>query len=275
MVTALKRKLPFYLAVLLCLCVAAVSGYKVFSIVTEYRAGEDTSSELQQYIQIAPTQPDPTQPTLPPSTEAPEDTESAETMPPEPTEDPFPYPEVDFETLQSINPDVIGWIYIEGTKINYPVVQGTDNDRYLSVMADGTRNAAGSIFMDYRNEPDFSDRHTVIYGHNMRNGTMFHGIRSYSDPAFLAEHPEGMIMTPEKNFRFEIIGGYVAKPDSNAWELSFNSGEEFSQWLQDTMSRSTVNTGVTPTTDDRIITLSTCSYEFNNARYVLICRVIT
>ena len=269
----MKKKPLFYVALALCLALALFSGYKVVTISAEYRAGDAAAAELQQFIVLDPTQPE--SPATCPPTQAPEySDETAPTEIPEPTEDPYPYPEVDFESLQGINPDVVGWILIEGTNINYPIVRGADNSRYLSVMADGRRNAAGSIFMDYRCASDFSDSHTVIYGHNMRNGSMFHNIRLYSRPEFLAEHPMGIILTPEKNFRFEVIGGYVAKPDSEAWRLDFNSGEEFAGWLDASMAASEFDSGIVPTAEDRIITLSTCSYEFNNARYVLICRVI-
>lgn len=267
----MKKKLPFLLAFVFFAAVAVLAGYKIYTILSEYHAEEQTSQQLQQYITLEVAQPPettpasrPTEPGLPPIPE----------QPTEPEADPVIYPEVDFTALQAINPDVVAWIYIEDTNINYPVVQGADNSRYLSVMADGRSNAAGSIFMDYRSEPDFSDRHTVIYGHNMRNGSMFHNIRNYTDPEFYAAHPTGMMMTPEGNFQFEVIAGYVASVDDPAWDIRFGSDEEFDSWLTDTMARSLLGGTIVPDTGDRIITLSTCTYEFNNARFVLICRIM-
>lgn len=267
----MKRKIPYFLALLILLGVMTLAGYKVLTILGEYRTEEDTSQELQQFIQLPPAESPQPEPFVPDATEpepVPGETE------PEPTEDPTVYPEVDFASLQEINPDVIGWIYIEDTKINYPIVQGVDNSRYMHTMADGRRNAAGSIFMDFRNEPDFSERHTILYGHNMRNGAMFAGIRNYMDPEFAAEHPIGLIMTPEKNFRFEVIGGYIAKTTDPAWRIHYDSDEDFAAWLRDTLDRSTVECDAAPQEGDRILTLSTCTYEIKNGRFVLICRIL-
>ena len=266
------KKAVYSIFLVLFLSIALFAGYQIYSIASEYQTGETAAAELQQFIHME---------TVPAATEAVEETdepvptdaaESAEET--QPAEDSFPYPTVDFAGLRQINSDVVAWIMIEGTNVNYPVVQGRDNSRYLTVMADGRKNAAGSIFMDYRCQADFSDRHTVIYGHYMGNGTMFHNVREYRRPGYFEEHPTGIILTPEKNFRFEVIAGYVAKPDSDAWELTFASDEDFSAWLAESMAASVFDSGIVPTAEDRIITLSTCTYEFNNARFVLICRVM-
>ena len=140
-------------------------------------------------------------------------------------------------------------------------------------MADGQPNSCGSIFMDYRNQQDFSDRHTVIYGHNMRNGSMFADIVKYKKPEYLAAHPTGKIMTPNGNFEFQVIGGYVAHLSDAAWQLEFANDKDFGAWLEASLEKSTVDAAVIPESGAKIITLSTCSYEFSNARFVLICIV--
>ena len=255
----------YILLILLFLVLALVSGWKIFDILADYRAEENTSKELQQYITPV-TVPPATEPVALP-TQVPEEI-------PVPTEAPYPYPVVDFAALQEINDDVIGWIQIEGTKINYPIVQGKDNQRYINHMADGKWNPAGSIFMDYRNEADFSDVHTVLYGHNMRNGSMFAGIMDYKKKGFLEEHPTGVILTPEKNFRFEVVSGYVAQVTDPAWQLYFESDEDYEAWRRKTMKRSVIGGEFALEPTDRFITLSTCSYEFDDARFVLVCRII-
>lgn len=278
MENAKKKKVLFILLFLLFAEIAAVSGYEVFSILSEYRAEENVSKQLQQYIDLDATQYVPaeteTQVTATGESAVSEETEPAAEAVTEPATEPVQYPAVDFESLLAINEDVVGWIYIEDTQINYPIVQGSDNRHYVSTMADGQDNAAGSIFMDYRNTPDFSDKHTVIYGHNMRNGSMFADVVKYKDPEFFAAHPVGMIMTPGGNFRFEVIAGYVAHLEDSAWQLDFAGDEDFGNWLDQTMAMSTIGGSAAPDPDDRIITLSTCSYEFSEARYVLVCRVI-
>lgn len=259
----MKRRWAVILLCLIFIATAVFSGYKIFEILHEYRVGEDTYDEMRQFIAV-------------PAATAPEQTEAhgderndVETVPAE-TEAPVIYPEVDFATLRSINEDVTAWVYIEDTNINYPVVQGDDNSRYISRMIDGSYNGAGSIFMDYRNAPDFTDRHTVLYGHNMKNGSMFADIRNYRDQEYYDAHPTGLIMTPEKNFRFEIVAGYVASLADPAWQLEFSSEEEALEWLQDAMARSGFAGSTVPELGDRVITLSTCSYEFADARFVLV-----
>ena len=272
-----RNKLLYVLALLFFAGMAVFSGYRVYTILTEYRVGEESAQALQQYVTLQPEAPQ----TVTDIQKVPATSGESAAAPlpeesPEPTEpaEPDPnYPLVDFAALKEINPDVLGWIYIEGTTINYPIVQGADNDYYLSRLVDGTSNKAGSIFLDYRNTPDFSDYHTVIYGHNMKNGTMFADITEYKKEAFLEAHPVGKIMTPRGNFQIEIIGGYVADLRDPAWELHFETDEDRLEWLRDAMKRSTVGGDYVPVGGEQIITLSTCSYEFDDARFVVICRV--
>lgn len=265
----MKRKLILTLLCLVLIAGAVFAGYQIITTLGEYRAGEEAYQQIQQYIDLPATEPDSqTEPTVSasePATE-PEETESAS----EPTEPPFVYPDVDFDSLVSVNEDVIAWIYIEDTNINYPVVQGDDNRYYASAMFNHDYNKAGSIFMDYRNQPDFTDKHTIIYGHNMRNGSMFADVRKYQDQEFYDEHPTGLIMTPEKNYHFEVVAAYVASLADNAWQLEFFSDEDLEVWLREAMERSEFTSSTIPTAQDQIITLSTCSYEYSDARFVLV-----
>ena len=259
----MKRKLILTLIFLLFLSVAVFSGYKIVTILTEYRSGENTYQQVQQYVHIPETEP-PTAETAAPT--EPEETEVSA----EPTEAPVQFPEVDFDSLLEVNRDVVAWVYIEDTNINYPVVQGEDNRQYLSTMIDGSYNGAGSIFMDYRNQPDLSDPHTILYGHNMKNKTMFAHILNYKDQEYYEAHPTGLLMTPEGNYQFEVVAAYVASLADPAWQLEFFSDEDALQWLHDAMARSGFTTHAEPQPGDRILTLSTCSYEFDDARFVLV-----
>lgn len=267
-----KRRLLYILTVLMLAGAAVFSGYQICRILSEYRREVETSQQFQQFINLEATHG---------AVSAVEGTESAANAPAATEKaadaaetEPVYYPVVDFESLTEVNDDVIGWIYIPDTNVNYPIVQGTDNRHYVSTMADGSSNAAGSIFMDYRNAPEFTDRHTVIYGHNMRNGSMFANIVDYKKSGYLEAHPIGMIMTPAGNFRLEVIGGYVADLSDSAWQLEFAGEDDFSAWLEETLSRTGDVLGVRPDGTDRIVTLSTCSYEFSGARYVLVCRIV-
>ena len=111
---------------------------------------------------------------------------------------------VDFEILQKENPDIIAWIYCEDTPVNYPIVQADDNDYYLRRLLDGTWNVAGTLFMDYRNADDFSDWHTVIYGHNMKNDSMFGTLPEYRSQEYYEQHPAWYLLTPTQNYKIEL-----------------------------------------------------------------------
>lgn len=272
-----KKKLLFTLLILFFLILALVSACNIVTILTEYHTADKASAELQQYIDLNAVQEPTEKQTQPAAMETegeafPAD-EAATEAATEPV-DTFPYPVVDFESLYKINEDVVGWIYIEDTVINYPLVQGTDNKRYVERMVDGRYNAAGSIFLDYRNSWDFSDKNSVLYGHNMKNGSMFAQILKYRDAEFFEAHPIGMIITPERKFRFEVIAGYVTDVYDDAWQLSFADDDTFLQWLQDSMNRSVIGGTFDIDVSDRIVTLSTCTYEFEDARFILVCRIM-
>lgn len=258
----MKRKILLTLIFLIFIAGAVFTGYQIIRITGQYRISNQLYAQLQSYAVVPDTAGSG-------KTTEPEETE--ETAPTEETENmTLVYPEVDFEGLLQVNKDVVAWIYIEGTNINYPVVQGTDNRHYVSALIDGTYNDAGSIFMDYRNSRELTDPHTVLYGHNMQNGSMFHDICNYRNQEYYEKHPVGMFVTPEKNYYFEIISGYVASLADPSWQLEYVDEEDLMNWVEDSVARSSFVSQAEPQLGDRIITLSTCSYEFNNARFVLV-----
>lgn len=176
-------------------------------------------------------------------------------------------PNINFTELETINSDVVAWINIKNSEINYPVVQGTNNNYYLNHLIDGKENRAGCIFLDYR--ANISERHSIIYGHNMKNGTMFADLTKYKKQSYYDGHKEGLLITPEHTYVIQFFAGYVANLEDFAWKIDFLSDEEFSIWLKNIKGKSSFLSDITPRITDRIITLSTCSYEFENARYVL------
>ena len=119
---------------------------------------------------------------------------------------------VDFEALRQLGGDVIGWICLPDTVINYPVVQGRDNSYYLDHFPDGTSSVGGSIFADCACPSDFSGQNTILYGHNMRDGSMFALIDDYIDPAFCEAHPFFYLNTPTQNYRVDIFAGFTTDP---------------------------------------------------------------
>ena len=259
----MKRKIALIFLMLLFLGVAVFSGVRLYQIRQEYKVSEAAYDALYQYIKLPASKP-----VQPEEVPQPEDTPDAD-QPVEaaPVSD---FPVVDFEGLWEICPDVVAWLAIDDTVVSYPVVQADDNAYYLRRLIDGTSNKAGSLFMDYENSYDFTDKNTVIYGHNLKAGTMFHTITKYKKQSFFDEHPTARIMTPYGNYTLEFFAGYVASLDDEAWKLEFDSDEEFEDWLEDAEDNSPFQSDVIPTADDRVVTLSTCSYEFNDARYVLL-----
>lgn len=176
-------------------------------------------------------------------------------------------PSINFTELKNVNPDCVAWICIENTNINYPVVQGSDNNYYLKHLVNCKENRAGSIFLDYRT--NISKQHSIIYGHNMKNKTMFADLTKFKKQSYYDEHKEGLLITPEQTYVIQFFAGYVANVEDSAWKINFVSDEEFNVWLNNIKDKSSISSNITPTVTDRIITLSTCSYEFKNARYVL------
>lgn len=179
------------------------------------------------------------------------------------------WPEVDFSALRAVDPNVVGWLTIEGTGIDYPIAQGTDNVYYLTHLFGGEVNRAGCVFLDCANQADFSDRNSVIYGHHLSDGSMFTPLMGYKDQAFYAEHPTALLMTPGGNYVVRFFAGVISRVSGTAWDMEFETDAAFGVWLADLRANSTFTCDVVPTTSDRILTLSTCSYEFNNARFVL------
>ncbi len=245
------------------------SAWKVFGIVRSYQASKASYNTLSQYVAFEKS----------PYTyfeneafqnEQPEAADDAAVLETEPVELPdlSAWPQVDFEKLAQINPDIVGWIYIEGTEINYPVVQGADNAHYLNYLFDGTPNKAGSIFLDYRCTADFSDRHSIIYGHHMRDKSMFAGLMSYKDQAFYDEHPVALLTTPTAYYKIQFFSGQISHNRGNAWKLALDDAEH-AAWLQDIQEKSCFETDVAPTIEDRIVSLSTCTNEFTSAKFVL------
>lgn len=181
---------------------------------------------------------------------------------------------VDFTVLREINPDVVGWLYCEDTPINLPLVRGKNNDVYLHRMIDGSWNPAGTLFLDYRNAGDFSHGNTIIYGHNMKDKSMFAVLPSYNDPEFYAQHPVMWLLTPEQDYKVELVAGCLTSSDSAVYSFG-QSQETVYQQVLSCMDRSTFQSGLQISQEDRFVTLSTCSYEFEEARYILLGRLIS
>lgn len=182
--------------------------------------------------------------------------------------------QVDFNALRQINEDAVAWITEEEGVIDYPVVQGKDNDYYLKHLFTGQKNKLGSLFVDYRTPGDFSGKSTVLYGHNMKDGSMFASLTNYKDQAYYDERSVMQLYTPEGSYSIEFFAGIVADGDYEFLRLDFNDDRDFLAYIGDLKAESTFQSEVEVKAEDRIVALCTCSYEFNNARYALIGKLI-
>lgn len=247
------KKLIYPLVCTALLFGVCIAGYQIMKARNEYQSGESVYSELQELVR----KPDPT----------PSDTLES-TNPSQSDTEPI-LSSFDFSALQSINEDVVGWMQIEDCGLDYPIAQGSDNAYYLTHLFDKTYNSSGCIFLDYRCNPDFSDRNSVIFGHHMKNGTMFSGLGLYKKQTFYEEHSTYLLHTLQADLTIEIFAGYVANLQDDAWRITFTDDEDFDAWIEKRIKQSVIQCNLTPTDNDRIVTLSTCSYEFDNARFVL------
>ena len=182
--------------------------------------------------------------------------------------------QVDFDALQAQNNEIVGWIYSPNTVISYPVVRGVDNDFYLYHTFDGSLNSSGSIFMDAVCETDLSQSNTILYGHHMNNGSMFASIADYKQAGYLEAHPVLYYYTPDQIYLLEVFCCFVTGPDSDVYTFNFSSPQEFESYLASWRSRSNFDTDVEVTGEDHIMTLSTCTYEYEDARYVVMCKIV-
>ena len=178
-------------------------------------------------------------------------------------------PQVDLVSLRALNNDVVGWIYGPGTKINYPVVQGEDNSFYLTHMFDGKENKCGSIFMDSLNNTDFSNTNSILHGHHMKNGSMFASLAQYESQEYYDSHPVLWLVTSEKSYLVEIFTGFVTDTDSDVWQIEFATKEEYRSWLDRMKENSMFACDVMPGAEDQILTLATCSYKYDDARFAV------
>lgn len=281
-----RRKMPWYRLGMLVLFLSlfCYAGYQFLSDFRENQRSSQMPEELMEqgvvvFATVPPTTAQGAEVTVPQeaapcstdSTEAPTDPSAAATEPLPPISCDIPL-QVDFEALDELYPDVVGWLYCAGTPLNYPVVQSDDNSYYLHRLPDGSENVNGSLFMDCRALSDMSDRNTVVYGHNMSNGTMFGFLGKYRGQVYYDAHPVMWYLTPERAYKLEPVAGMVTASDSEAYDI-FGTDDALQEYLTTATAKSDFQSNAAAEGIKQIVTLSTCSYEFPTARYVVISGV--
>ena len=246
--------------VVLLLAVFLFSGYKLYHISHEYRVAQRSYNNLSGSV-VSDAAPE----KLPELPDAVDPETGAELADPSPIT-------VDFDALLAQSKDVKGWLYSPDTVINYPVMQsGADkpDDYYLHRLPDGSYNASGSLFIDFRNPGDFTGRIAIIYGHRMKDGSMFASLGDYKDQAYYDAHPYMYLNTPDGNYRVDLFSAFITASDSALYVPGFEDDESYQAYLLKVKAFSDFQCDVTPTVDDRIIMLSTCTYEYNEARFIV------
>ena len=237
-----KSDVLLTIALIVAIAVFCYAAFNLYHIYTEYKKGTD---EYNQIEEMAVTE---------------RDADSGEAA--GPNAQLKPPIEVDFDKLKSVNEDVVGWIYVDALPdISYPIVKGKDNQTYLHQTYEKNYNFAGTIFVDYENSGDFSDCNTLVYGHNMKNGSMFGHLKKFrEDDRLYKQDKYFWILTPERNYRYEIITAYTTGVNSDTYTLFKGPGEEFEKYLETIKGYSEIQTDDTDLTiKDKIVTLSTCT----------------
>ena len=175
--------------------------------------------------------------------------------------------------LKEKYPKAVGWIYSPGTPINYPVMQGKDNAYFVDRLPNGAENAAGSIFMDYRDSADLNDFTHVLYGHNMKNNSMFGTILDYRKDGYFKEHPFMFYFTEDKTYRLELFAGLNTIATSSLYTEP--EADKRQAFIDSAFAGSTFSSNVEVTTDDKIIMMSTCSGAVGQInRYVVFAKIV-
>ena len=185
---------------------------------------------------------------------------------------------VDWKALKKVNPDVQGWLYQKGTVINYPVVQGTDNDTYLHTRFDKQWSGGGTLFVDCRMEKDFKGFNSIIYGHHMKDGSMFRSIRGYTkEDGYYDKHKTLELATPHGNYHLVVFSAFITKAtDEDTYKMTYDEAEK-QAYIDRAWERSELpitRDSVAVTKNDRLVTLSTCAYDYEEARYIVMCKMV-
>ncbi|QNM06738.1 class B sortase [Qiania dongpingensis] len=224
------------------LVVFAVSAYQLFMIYMEYKKGSDEYKGLAGKAEKILVSAEETE-----EAESGENNESAA----------GPWMDL-YNAMIKENEDYIGWITIEDTNINYPIVQCEDNDYYLTHTFEREENASGALFVDSGIQDRMEGKNVIVYGHNMKNGSMFANLKKYREDEFFDDHRRFEVYTSTGHYTYEVFSVCTVSPDSDTYTIGFADDADFMNYIQKMQSRSIHKTGVTVSAEDKIITLSTC-----------------
>ena len=272
------KKIIYNLSILILSITFLFSTYKIISAELEYKKSENVYDNINKEIQIEKENSLQKQSQI--QTETTSDIEYTENITEEKSEEPinnYPTEKINIKIdWENMNENIVAWIYISDTNISYPIMQADNNQYYLHHLYDGNYNSSGSIFIDYRNNNNFLDKNTIIYGHNMKNGTMFHGIKKYMEQEYADNHRYIYIVTREKTKIYYVIGclSTSSKGEKDGYTAYQINPEDNTDWIKLSMQKSLIKTQI----DDlkgNTITLSTClTGNSDDKRCVVIAKEI-
>lgn len=248
----------------LSICLLGFSIYKLSTIFGGYDSSDEEYETLQAYVLEEPQNPEQIisefEDLLAEGTEEGEEAVDIAIS--------APAIRINLEQLQKINSDVLGWIEIPNSSISYPLVQTSDNSYYLTHTFGKAENSSGCIFLETANDADFSDLHTIIYGHNMKNGSMFAGLLEYQKQSYQEEHPYIYIDLEDGSHCYEIFSCHLASDTDTSYTIGYKADDLYEDFLSTITASSLYDTGVETNKNDSVITLSTCAKNGEN-RFVV------
>lgn len=269
-ITELEKRSPSkgkILYLILIVLLASVFLYSALQILLYVLEGKDASDVTEEIIHQVVT---PATPMLP----AVSGTVGEGVIDPEKLVLLYPDISVNVKTLREKYPDAVAWLYLPGTEIHYPVMQTESNSDYLHRLPNGKQNSAGSLFLDAIDPSDFSSFISIIYGHNMNNGSMFGRLMDYRFGNFFEEHPYMFLFTEEETYRIELFAGVHTNVNSYVYYRT-SDPTEMERFISESKKRSTFSASVSVTPEDRVLVLSTCSGGVNDPnRFVVMGKLV-
>lgn len=279
------------LYIVACICILIVSLIQIGRYFLDYSKGKNAYEQAQTQFGISDLD------------EIPPDTEQSVTNNDDKTDKTDPktrallkkaakaFKKCDFQSLMNTNNEMIGWIIIPGTRISYPICQGRDNSYYLTHTFDKTYNRVGAIFADYRITQPFTDTNTILYGHHMRDQSMFAGLMAYQNKETWEKNPYVYVCTPETIYVYEIYSAFQGDPMGLSYQIKFSTNTDTKTdaktdtnketnpvtdtdaFIEYTKSNAYYDTEITPTPEDKFLTLSTCTGNGHAKRMIVHCRL--
>lgn len=250
-----KQNAGLLILEIICILIFVYALWQLYSILNDYHKASSEYEQLAQQV-VEEIQPDSEKNTL--KEEFVEEEEKETSILDLPYDYEVPSYKVDLTSIKAQNPDTIGWIILPDTRINYPIVKSKDNAEYLTTTFEGQTANSGAIFMDMLCSSDFTDENAIIYGHNMKNGSMFRALNNLTDKEYFWRHHIFCIDTGNGFENYEIISCYeTVETDLSSWQISFESKEAYEEWLKTIVKR--CNYTCAPyDANKNTITLSTC-----------------